>query len=129
MSTAPITPAAAASNILLKSWAGPFGGVPPFDEATAALLQPALLAGMAEHLAELERIANDPAPPTFANTVAAMERSGRALDRAATVYYTFSATLSDEAVQEVERVIEPKMAAFRDSITQNEKLFARIAAV
>jgi peptidyl-dipeptidase Dcp len=84
---------------------------------------------MAEHLAELDRIANDPAPATFANTIAAMERSGRALDRAATVYYIFGSTLSDEAVQQVERVIEPKMAAFRDSITQNEKLFRRIAAV
>jgi peptidyl-dipeptidase Dcp len=129
MTTNRVTPAAAAANILLEPWTGPFGGVPPFDEATPALLQPALEAGMVEHLAELERIVDDPAPPTFANTIAAMERSGRALDRAATVYYTFSATLSDEAVQGVERIIEPKMAAFRDSITQNEKLFARIATV
>lgn len=129
MSTALITTAAAAPNVLLDPWAGPYGGVPPFDKASPALLQPALEAGMALHLAELDRIANDPAPPTFANTIAAMERSGRALDRAGTVYYIFGATLSDDAVQEVERVIEPKMAAFRDSITQNEKLFARIAAV
>jgi peptidyl-dipeptidase Dcp len=84
---------------------------------------------MAEHLAELEAIANNSEAPTFANTIAAMERSGRALDRASTVYYIYSSSLSDEAVQEVERNIEPKMAAFRDRITQNEKLFARIAKV
>jgi len=84
---------------------------------------------MTEHLAELDRVANEPAAPTFANTLAAMERSGRALDRAFTVYYIFGSTLSDEAVQQVERDTEPKMAAFRDSITQNEKLFCRIAAV
>jgi len=84
---------------------------------------------MAEHLAELDAIANNPAAPTFANTIAAMERSGRALDRASTVYYIYSSSLSDDAVQEVERNIEPKMAAFRDRITQNEKLFARIANV
>jgi len=129
MSTVLVSAAAAAPNALLSPWSGPYGGVPPFDQASPALLAPALEAGMAEHLAELDRIANDPAPATFANTIAAMERSGRALDRAATVYYIFGSTLSDEAVQQVERVIEPKMAAFRDSITQNEKLFRRIAAV
>ncbi|MBM4215791.1 MAG: M3 family metallopeptidase [Gammaproteobacteria bacterium] len=129
MSTVLVSAAAAAPNALLAPWSGPYGGVPPFDQASPALLAPALEAGMAEHLVELERIANNPAPATFANTIAAMERSGRALDRAATVYYIFGSTLSDDAVQQVERDIEPKMAAFRDSITQNEKLFRRIAAV
>jgi peptidyl-dipeptidase Dcp len=128
-STLLATSAAAAPQVLLQPWSGPYGGVPPFDKASPALLGPALEAGMAEHLAELERIANDPSPPTFANTIAAMERSGRALDRASTVYYIYSATLSNDAVQQVERDIEPKIAAFRDSITQNEKLFKRIAAV
>jgi len=129
MSTVLVSAAAAAPNALLAPWSGPYGGVPPFDQASPALLAPALEAGMAEHLVELERIANNPAPATFANTIAALERSGRALDRAATVYYIFGSTLSDDAVQQVERDIEPKMAAFRDSITQNEKLFRRIAAV
>ncbi len=129
MSTVLVSAAAAAPKALLAPWSGPYGGVPPFDQASPALLAPALEAGMAEHLVELERIANNPAPATFANTIAAMERSGRALDRAATVYYIFGSTLSDDAVQQVERDIEPKMAAFRDSITQNEKLFRRIAAV
>jgi peptidyl-dipeptidase Dcp len=121
--------AAAPQDTLLQPWSGPYGGVPPFDRASPALLGPALEAGMAAHLAELERIANDPAPPSFENTIAAMERSGRALDRASTVYYIFGSSLSDAAVQQVERDIEPKLAAFRDSITQNEKLFRRIAAV
>ncbi len=121
--------AAAADNPLLAPWQGPFGGVPPFDVATPALLQPALEEGMARHLAELDRIAADPAPATFDNTIAAMERSGRALDRAYTVYGIFSSTLNDAAVQAVEREIEPKIAAYRDRITQNEALFRRIAAV
>ena len=107
MSSIIVTSAIAASpNSLLEPWAGPYGGVPPFDKAKPDLLAPALEAGMAEHLAELERIANDPSPPNFANTIAAMERSGRALDRAGTVYSIYSATLSDDAVQEVERLIE-----------------------
>ena len=129
MTTALITTAAAADNPLLRPWSGPFGGVPPFDQASPALLAPALEQGMALHLQELQAIADNPAPASFENTIAAMERSGRALDRAATVYYIYGSTLSDDAVQQVERDIEPKLAAFRDRITQNEKLFARIATV
>ena len=129
MTTALITTAAAADNPLLRPWSGSFGGVPPFDQASPALLAPALEQGMALHLQELQAIADNPAPATFENTIAAMERSGRALDRAATVYYIYGSTLSDDAVQQVERDIEPKLAAFRDRITQNEKLFARIATV
>jgi peptidyl-dipeptidase Dcp len=122
MTTALITAATATS-------AAPYGGVPPFDKASPALLAPALEAGMAQQLAELQAIADDPAPPTFENTIAAMERAGRALSRTGTVYGIYSATLSDDAVQAVERDMEPKLAAFRDRITQNEKLFKRIAAV
>ena len=129
MTTALITTAAAADNPLLRPWSGSFGGVPPFDQASPALLAPALEQGMALHLQELQAIADNPAPATFENTIAAMERSGRALDRAATVYYIYGSTLSDDAVQQVERDIEPKLAAFRDRITQNEKLFGRIATV
>jgi peptidyl-dipeptidase Dcp len=123
------TTAATAGNPLLPVWSGPWGGVPPFDRVKPQHLGPALEAGIAQSLAELEKIANDPAPPTFENTLAAMERSGRLLDRAATVYGVFSSTLNDDAVQQVEREIEPKLAAYRDRVTQNEKLFRRIAAV
>ncbi|MFM7627363.1 MAG: M3 family metallopeptidase [Gammaproteobacteria bacterium] len=116
-------------NALNAPWVGPYGGVPPFDKASPALLAPALEAGIALDLAELQRVADDPAPPSFENTIAAMERAGRALNRAYTVYGIYGATLSDDAVQTVERDMEPKLAAFRDRITQNDKLFKRIAAV
>ena len=115
--------------VLAAQWIGPYGGVPAFDKASPAGLAPAMEVGMARQLAELQAIADDPAPATFENTIAAMERSGRALRRAYTVYGIYGATLSDEAVQAVERDLEPKLAAFRDRITQNDKLFARIAAV
>jgi len=117
------------SNPVIPAWSGPYGGVPPFDKIKATDLKDALEAGMAEGLADLEKIANDPSPPTFDNTIAAMERSGRLLDRVTTVYGIYSSTLSDDTVQATERDIEPKLAAFRDSITQNEKLFRRIATV
>ena len=73
--------AAAAANPLLAPWSGPYAGVPPFDKARPEHLGPALEASMAENLAEVDRIANDPAAPTFENTIAAMERTGRTLDR------------------------------------------------
>jgi peptidyl-dipeptidase Dcp len=121
--------AAAPANPLLAPWTGPYGGVPAFDKARVEYLKPGLEAGMAEQLAEIERIATDPAPATFENTIAAMERSGRTLDRVGTVYGIFSSTLNDDAVQAVEREMAPKLAAFSDQITQNEALFKRIAAV
>ena len=117
------------SNPLLERWSGPFGGVPPFDRVKVEHFKPALEAAMAESLANVERIANDPAPPTFANTVEALERSRRTLDRVDSVYNVFSSTMRSGAFQEVEREMEPRIAAYRDRIVQNEKLFARLAAV
>ena len=120
---------AAPANPLLAPWTGPYGGVPPFDQAKVADLKPALEAGMAQQLVEIERIASDPAAPTFDNTIAAMERTGRTLDRVGTVYGIYSSNLNDDDVQVVEREMSPKLAAFSDQITQNAKLFERIAKV
>jgi peptidyl-dipeptidase Dcp len=116
-------------QVLLAPWTGPYGGVPPFDKARVADFQPALEAGMAEQLAEIDRIATNPAAPTFDNTIAAMERTGHALDRAIRVYSVYGSTMNDDAVQAVERVMAPKLAAFSDRITQNAQLFERIAKV
>jgi peptidyl-dipeptidase Dcp len=126
---APATPPPAAPPempLLDRPWTGPFGGVPPFDKATPAELRPALEAGIADELAELDKIANDPNPPTFANTMVAFERAGKPLERANIVYNIFTGTMSDDAVQAVERDMEPKLAALRDAVNQNEKLFARV---
>ena len=80
---------------LLAPWVGPYGGVPPFDKVKVVDLKPGLETGMAQQLAEIDRIANDPAAPTFENTIAAMERTGRTLDRVSTVYGVYSSTLND----------------------------------
>jgi len=116
-------------NPLLACWSGPFGGVPPFDEARVEHFKPALEAAMAEQLEDIERIANDPAPPTFENTIAALERSGRTLDRVLRVYNVFASTMLSDAFQAVEREMEPKLAAFADRIVQNAALFKRLSAV
>jgi peptidyl-dipeptidase Dcp len=119
----------ATPNPLLAPWTGSHGGVPPFDRVQVEEFKPALEAGMAEQLAEVDAIAKDPAPPTFENTIAALERSGRGLDRVTTLYGIWSSTMSSEAFQAVEREMEPRLAALSDTIVQNEALFARIAAV
>ena len=122
-------PAAASDNPLLQPWKGPHGGVPPFDQVRVEHFQPALEAAMAEQLAEVDTIAAQAEAPSFDNTIAALERSGRLLDRVTTVYGVFSSTMSSPEFQAVERDMAPKLAALGDQITQNEKLFARIAAV
>lgn len=114
---------------LLAPWSGPYGGVPPFDRAQVEDFKPALLAGMAENRAEIAAIADNPAPPTFDNTVAALEDAGRALHRVSVVYGVFASTLNDKPMQAVEREMAPVLAGFSDEIVQNAALFARIKAV
>ena len=119
----------AAANPLLPPWPGPFGGTTAFDRVQVADFEPALETAMAEQLAALERIAADPAPPTFENTIAAFERSSRSLDRVLAVYGVYGSNLSDDAFQAIERRMAPRLAAFQDRIVQNRALFARVAAV
>ena len=121
--------AASSQNPLLAKWTGPYNGVPPFDRVKIADFKPALEAGMAETLSEIERIANNPAPPTFENTIAAMERAGSTLDRVQTIYGVWSATMSSPEFQVIQREMAPRLAAFSDQISQNEALFRRIEAV
>jgi peptidyl-dipeptidase Dcp len=121
--------AAMPDNPLLQPWTGPYGGVPPFDKVRVADFKPALEAAMAENLSQIDRIANDPAPPTFENTIAAMERSGRTLDRVNTIYGIWGSNMSSPEFEPVEQEMAPKLAAFSDRITQNDALFRRIEAV
>jgi len=116
-------------NPLLSEWTGPYGGLPPFDQVKVELFKPALETAMAENLSEIEKIANDSASPTFENTIVAMEEAGQTLDRVSTIYNVWQSTMSSPDFQVVQREMAPKLAAFSDKITQNEKLFKRIEAV
>lgn len=119
----------ARTNPLLAPWTGPHGGLPPFDQVAVTDFEPALEAAMADQLARIDDIVTNPEPPSFANTSAELERAGRLLERVRAVYEVFSGALNDDAMQEVERRMAPRLAAFADRIVQNEKLFARVAAV
>jgi peptidyl-dipeptidase Dcp len=114
---------------LLAPWSGPYGGVPPFDQARVEQLQPALEAGMAEELAAVAAITANPKPATFDNTIAALERSSRTLDRVETIFGVFTGTMSTPEVRTVEAEMRPRLAAHRDRIVQDGKLFARVQAV
>ncbi len=118
-----------ANSSLLAEWHGPFGGVPAFDRVAVADFPAALETGMARQLAEIEAITGDPAAPTFDNTIAPLERSGRPLQRALMYYYVWSSTMSGSEFQEIERAMAPKLAEFGDRIMQNGALFARVEAV
>ncbi|MEK6281372.1 MAG: M3 family metallopeptidase [Acidobacteriota bacterium] len=127
--SAPSRALESAPNPLNATWEGAYGGVPPFDRVQVSLFKPALEAAMAENLSEIDRIANDPAAPTFANTIEALERGGRTLSRVGTLYAVWGSTMSTPEYQLVQREMAPKLAAFNDRITQNEALFKRIEAV
>ncbi len=130
VTTVAVGPAFAQSgNALLAPWTGPYGGLPAFDKVRVEDFKPALEAGMAENLAQIDAITANPAPPNFANTIAALEDSGRTLGRLYRYYGVWSSNMSTPAFQAVEEEMDPKLSAFGDKINQNEKLFARIKAV
>uniref|UniRef100_UPI0020C63F97 M3 family metallopeptidase n=1 Tax=Sphingomonas bacterium TaxID=1895847 RepID=UPI0020C63F97 len=102
---------------------------PRFDRIRDGDYQPAMERGMADQLAEIRRIAADPAPPTFDNTIVAMERSGRMLDR---VQHVFSAVVqanTDPVLDKVQAQEAPRLAQHEDAIYLDPRLFARVHAV
>jgi peptidyl-dipeptidase Dcp len=106
----------------------PFGA-PPFDRIADADYQPAIEAGMAQELAEIDRIADDKAAPTFENTYVAMERTGRLLRRASAAFDGVSEANTNAVLQAAKTALAPQLAAHADAIHLNKKLFARMAAV
>jgi len=118
-----------AANAFLSPWTGPYGGVPAFDKMDLAQLKPALEAGMAMNLAEVDAIANNPAPATFENTILALEDSGRALNDVFAYYGILSSNMSSPEFRAIEEEMAPRLAEFSSKITQNAALFARVKAI
>ncbi|MEV4837100.1 M3 family metallopeptidase [Nonomuraea sp. NPDC049486] len=103
--------------------------LPPFDEIREEHYLPAFERGMAEHLAEVEAIAGSDEPPTFDNTIAALERSGRILDRTATVFFSVAASNTSDTLMEIEKRVSPELTRHSDAIRLNRALWARIKRV
>ncbi|MGA9494502.1 MAG: peptidyl-dipeptidase Dcp [Terriglobales bacterium] len=102
---------------------------PPFDKIKDDDYQPAIEAGMAQQQAEIRAIADNPAAPTFDNTIVAMEKSGRLFDRVMAVFNGVTGANTNPTLQKIKTIEAPKIAAHQDFIFLNTKLFARIAAI
>ncbi|WP_294198880.1 M3 family metallopeptidase [uncultured Sphingomonas sp.] len=118
-------PALPASNPFAKPSTLPFEA-PPFDRIKDSDYQPALEAGMAEQLAEVNNIVRVRSAPTFDNTIGALERSGRLLERAALAFYGVNGANTNDVLQKTQEVLAPKFAAHQDAIQLNPQLFARV---
>ncbi|HKO67125.1 MAG TPA: M3 family metallopeptidase [Burkholderiaceae bacterium] len=112
-------------NPLLENWDEPFG-LPPFERVKPEHFAPAFEQAMAAHDADIDRIANASAAPTFENTIAALDRSGRLLRRIEQLFFNLTASETSPQLQEVERNFAPRLAAHENAILLNQKLFARI---
>src|SRR3989440_11474204 len=112
-------------NPLLKESTLPYH-LPPFDQIKDQHFVPAMAAGMRDQLKEVDAVANNPEKPTFENTVVALERTGRLLDRAEQTFSNLNACNTNPTLQKIEKEMAPKLSAHRDAIHLNGKLFSRI---
>ncbi len=117
-----------ARNPLLEAWTAPHKA-PPFAAIRPEHFRPAFDRAMAEHVAEIDAIAANPEAPTFANTIAALERSGRLLARVSGAFYALAGAHTSDALMAVEREMSPMLAAHDNRLYLHDGLHARIKAL
>jgi peptidyl-dipeptidase Dcp len=125
---APSPTLASSDNPLLARWDTPCGA-PPFAAIRPEHFGPAFDTAFAQHRGEIAAIAGQAAAPTFANTIAALERSGRMLSRVSSAFFCLTGAHSNEALLALEREIVPRLTAHWDAIHMNQALFGRITAI
>src|SRR3974390_3081665 len=114
------------ANPLLTEWTGAFG-LPPFESITPEHFRPAFDRALAEHRAEIDAIAADKAPPSFDNTIVALEKSGQLLDRISNMFFVLAGAHTSDEIEAVERDISPLLARHSNALHLNRALYARIA--
>lgn len=114
---------------LATVWPGPYGGLPPVDRVTPAQLETAYRKAIEEKRAEIRVIASNTQPPTFQNTIAPLEASGKALERVRALLTIFTSTASTEEIRSVAAQVMPLGAGLDDEIAHDPKLFARVDTV
>ena len=124
-----VLPTTAPKAELLQVWTGPYEGVPPWDKVTAPKLREAILEAIDLRRAEINAIANNPEPATFANTSVAMQMAGEPLGRAMALFGVMTSNIGSDDFRTLEREMSPLLSAASDETTFNEKLFARIKHV
>ncbi|EAU46364.1 M3 family metallopeptidase [Salipiger bermudensis] len=114
------------TNPLLADWDTPFR-IAPFDRISDEDFAPAFEQALAAHLAEIESIADNPEPASFANTILAMEGAGESLDKVLSVFFSVAGADSNDARQALQRDVSPKLSAHSSAIYANARLFGRVA--
>lgn len=123
----PVTEMAATNILMAKS---PLQyQAPEFDKITTELYEPAFAAGMAEQISEIQAIVDNTAEPTFDNTIVAMEKSGKLLNRVATAFFNLSGLISNDEYQRIDTEIGPKLSSHQDDILLNPALFEKVKAI
>lgn len=116
-------------TILLQPWTGPYGGIPPWHRVRPDEFPAAFEAAIQLAENDIAEISENSEPPTFANTIQALENSGKTLDRLQSIFGVHSGNLNVGPMPDIQKTVMPRLAAHSDSVYQNEKLFARIKAV
>lgn len=116
------------SNPLPQDWTGPHG-LPPFADIQPTHFQPAFDEALARHRAEIEAIAAQAEAPSFANTVAAFDASGRLLTKLAHLFYTLAASATSPELQAVQRALAAPLAAHNSAVYMHAGLFQRVDAL
>src|SRR3954462_12907106 len=115
-------------NPLLAPWTTPFG-LPPFDRIRPEHVASAFAGAMASHLAEVAAIGTTPEAPSFANTIEALQRSGRALSRVGAVFSNLTVSLGGAALEAVDREMSPLLAQHGMRVALDPAVFARVDAL
>ena len=116
------------TNPLLAAWTGPFEA-PPFERIEPAHFRPAFEAALKHARQEIDAVATNPEPPTFANTIEALERSGRGLDKVGRVFFNLAGAATNDELQAIEREMAPILARHCNETYLNDALFRRIDAL
>ncbi len=116
-------------SAMLSDWTGPYGGVPRWDQVDPEEFPEAFDAAIASAQQEIQAIANNPAPASFENTIAAKEKAGKTLNQLMAIFGVHTSNLNVGNMPKIEEVVNPKISAYFDSVTQNSALFARIEKV
>jgi peptidyl-dipeptidase Dcp len=115
-------------NPLLEAWTGPFEA-PPFERIEPGHFRPAFGVALGQARDEIDAVASNPALPSFANTIEALERSGRGLDRVGNVFFNLAGAATNDEIQAIERAIAPILSRHRSETYLNDALFERIDAL
>ncbi|WP_370276666.1 M3 family metallopeptidase [Roseovarius indicus] len=113
------------TNPLLDNWSTPHE-IAPFDQIEDAHFAPAFETALTEARAEIAAIADDPADPSFANTIEALELAGKQLDKVLSVFFTVAGADTNPKRQELQRAFSPKLAAYSSEVYSNKALYQRI---